>query len=104
MSVRSVVQRSTLVAQALILLGYAVVLVHRAFEPQCAGITARQGGQGGLQCQSFLDRGGLFFLGAAIIPATVGLIDLAAARMMSLPLALIVFARQLPLVCALTVA
>src|SRR5437588_9098724 len=97
MSVRSAVQRSTLVAQALILLGFAVVLVHRAFEPQCAGISARKGVQGGLLCQSFLDRGGLFFLGAAFIAAAVALIDLGAARGMYWPLALSVFVLQIPL-------
>jgi len=97
MNVASAVQRSALVAQALILLVFAGVLVHRAFEPQCAGISSRQGGQGGLLCQTFLDRGGLFFLGAAIIAATVALIDLGAARRTYWPLALSVFALQIPL-------
>jgi len=97
MSVRSAVQRSALVAQALVLLVFAVVLVHRVFEPQCAGISARQGGQGGLLCQSFLDRGGPFLLGAAIIAVTVALIDLGAARRMYWPLALSVFVLQIPL-------
>ena len=97
MSIPSAVLRSALVAQALILLGFGIVLVHRAFEPHCAGISARQGGQGGLLCEGFLDRGGLFFLGAAIIAATVALIDLGAARRMRWPLALSVFALQIPL-------
>src|SRR5437879_3094351 len=66
MSIPSAVLRSALVAQALILLGFGIVLVHRAFEPHCAGISARQGGQGGLLCEGFLDHGGLFFLGEAL--------------------------------------
>ncbi len=93
MSIPSAVLRSALVAQALILLGFGIVLVHRAFEPHCAGIS----GQGGLLCEGFLDRGGLFFLGAAIIAATVALIDLGAARRMRWPLALSVFVLQIPL-------
>jgi hypothetical protein len=79
-SVRLAIQRSALVAQGLLLLVFEVVLVQRAFQRQCAGISAVKGGQGGLVCESFLARGGLLFVGAAIIVATIALIDLGAAR------------------------
>jgi hypothetical protein len=79
-SFRLAIQRSALVTQGLLLLVFGVVLVQRAFQRQCVGISAVKGGQGGLVCESFLARGGLLFLGAAIIVATIALIDLGAAR------------------------
>lgn len=86
--------------QAFLLLAFCAVLVHRAFQRQCAGIAAVKGGQGGLVCESFLARGGLLYLGAAIVVATIALIDFAAARRPDSRLAPFVLTVQAPLIAA----
>jgi hypothetical protein len=96
-SLRPAIQRSALAIQALLLLVFGVVLVHRALQRQCAGISAVKGGQGGLVCESFLARGGLFYLGAAITVAIIAAIALGAARRPYSRLGLSVLILQAPL-------
>lgn len=97
MRARLAIERSALLAQALLLLVFGVVLVQRAFQRQCAGISAVKGGQGGLVCESFLARGGLLFLGAAITVALIALIDWGAARRPDSRLGASVLVLQAPL-------
>lgn len=97
-SLRIALQRSALVAQAVILLVFGIVLLLHAFQPQCVGISAVRLGQGGLVCETFVDRGGLLFLGAALIVAMVALMDVGAARRPESRVALGALVLQAPLV------
>ena len=98
MSLRLAILRPALLAQSLLLLVFGIVLVLRTFQPQCIGISAAKAGEGGLVCESFVDRGGLLLVGATIIVTMIALIDVGAARRPDSRLGLSALALQAPLV------
>jgi hypothetical protein len=79
MDARLALQRSALVAEALIALVVAVGAVIAAFVPQCGGISAFPGSPGGRFCNTFLSRGGPLLIGIAILAVAITIIDVLAA-------------------------